>query len=180
MTGQIADCFRYQGRDVSIVEIRNGELFTPSFLHLEPSSPNTACWRGYVARFGLSDSNLVLDILHIHLMTKNFTHKKGPTINTVNPIYFTAKRMDKENEWFNNKYEGLGYHLSYTGSLLLGEGFISDLYFHGGFQSAWKYKKVIELIFVAGILRQEFDRSEEMAELRNLLNVKESKLNFSV
>lgn len=180
MTGQIADCFRYQGRDISIVEIRNGHLFTPSLFNLEPISTNTACWRGYLARFGLLDSSLVLDTLHINLITKSHTLKKGPAINGVNPTYFTAKHMTNGNEWFNNKYEGLGYHLNYTGGLLLGEGFISEFYSHGGFQSAWKYKSVLELIFVAGILRQEFDRSEEMADLRNLLNAEEAKVNFRV
>jgi hypothetical protein len=35
-----------------------------------------------------------------------------------------------------------------------------------GFQAPWKYKSVVELIFDAGILKQEFDRSEQMAGIR--------------
>jgi hypothetical protein len=39
-----------------------------------------------------------------------------------------------------------------------------------GFHPAWKYKTVIELIFDAGVLKEEFDRSERMAEIREMVS----------
>lgn len=164
MTGQIHDGFHYRGRDVSIVEIRNGGWFRPSCLDMEPVAPNTACWRGYHAQFALFDSCLVLNALHINLMTKSHRGKRGRTINGVKPKY-----TNRNSEWFNNQYEGIEYRLDYTGSLLLGEGFIRNLYSHGGFQSKWKFERVFELVFMEGFLLQEWDRSQEMEQLRNLI-----------
>jgi hypothetical protein len=155
--------FRYRGREYTLAGISEGELFDPSLLDLEPAGTCTACWRGYQAVFGLAGSRLVLDALHVNLLApgEGYERQEGPTINGVKPI---GPRV--EHDWFNNHYEGLNYHLEYGGGLLLADGFIRELYVHMGFHPAWKYETVIELIFEAGVLQQEFDRSERMAEIR--------------
>jgi hypothetical protein len=38
-----------------------------------------------------------------------------------------------------------------------------------GFHPPWKYETVIELVFDSGILKFTFDRSEQMAEIRDLV-----------
>lgn len=163
MTAQINDLFRYRGREYAVAGISEGELFDPSLLSLQPVGTCSACWRGYQAVFGLSDSRLVLDTLHISLCRgTSYLREEGPTINGVNP---TGPRPKLD--WFNNHYEGLDYHLEYTGGLLLAGGFIQKLYVHMGFHPAWKYKRVVELIFGGGRLTGEFDRSESMAEIRD-------------
>lgn len=163
MTAQIDDMFRYRGADYSVSGISEGELFDPSLLDLQPAGTCTACWRGYQAIFTVSESRLVLDTLHVNLFTagEGYERQEGPPINGVSP---TGPRG--EHDWFNNNYTGLDYHLEYDGGLLLADGFIDDLYVHMGFHPAWKYTTVIELIFANGILQQEFDRSERMAEVR--------------
>ncbi len=163
MTAQINDTFRYQDREYAIAGISEGELFDPSLLDLKPAGTCSACWRGYQAVFALSDTRLVLDALHVNLLKpeEGFLRAEGPTINGVKP-----REPKDEHDWFNNNYEGLNYHLEYTGGLLLADGFIRELYVHMGFHPAWKYENVIELIFDSGILKQEFDRSERMAEIR--------------
>jgi hypothetical protein len=163
MTAQINDTFRYRKREYDIAGISEGELFDPSLLDLKPTGTSTACWRGYLAVFALSDSRLVLDALHVNLLKpgKGYYREEGPIINGVKPGGPRA-----ELDGFNNHYEGLEYHLEYTGGLLLADGFIRKLYVHMGFHPAWKYKRVVELIFDAGIVQQEFDRSEQMAEIR--------------
>jgi hypothetical protein len=113
---------------------------------------------------------LVLETLHVNLIRpgegKNlYEHEVGPVINGVTP---TPQR--EEYDWFNNHYEGLNYHLEYSGGLLLADEFIESLYVHMGFHPAWKYKTVIELVFDAGVLKQEFDRSERMAEIREMVS----------
>jgi hypothetical protein len=163
MTAQINDAFRYRKREYAVAGISEGELFDPSLLDLTPAGTCSACWRGYQAVFALSDSRLVLDALHVNLLNpgKGYEREEGPIINGVKP-----GEPRGEHDWFNNHYEGLDYHLEYTGGLLLADGFIQKLYVHMGFHPAWKYKRVIELIFDAGILKQEFDQSEQMAEIR--------------
>lgn len=163
MTAQINDTFRYKKREFSIAGISEGELFDPSLLELKPMGTCTACWRGYQAIFALSNSRLVLDVLHVNLLKpgEGFERDEGPPINGVKPI-----ESQGEHDWFNNHYEGLQYHLEYTGGLLLADGFIDELYVHMGFHPAWKYEHVVELVFDAGIIKHEFDRSEQMAEIR--------------
>jgi hypothetical protein len=163
MTAQINDTFRYRKHEYAVAGISEGELFEPSLLDLKPAGTCTACWRGYQAAFALSGSRLVLDALHVNLLSpeQGYERDEGPTINGVKP---DGRRG--EHDWFNNHYEGLDYHLEYTGGLLLADGFIEKLYVHMGFHPAWKYEKVFELIFETGILKQEFDRSEQMAEIR--------------
>jgi hypothetical protein len=163
MTAQINDTFRYRNREYAVAGISEGELFEPSLLDLKPAGTCSACWRGYQAVFALSGSRLVLVALHVNLFTPGevFEHAEGPIINGVRP-----GKSRGERDWFNNHYEGLAYHLEYTGGLLLAEGFIEALYVHMGFHPAWKYERVVELIFEAGTLKHEFDRSERMAEIR--------------
>ena len=104
-----------------------------------------------------------MNLLNLNLLAedKGFHRQEGPSINGVTPTGSLGK-----SDWFNNHYKGLKYHLEYTGGLLLADGFIAALYVHMGFHPAWKYRHVLELIFANGVLKQEFDRSERMAELR--------------
>ena len=163
VTAQINDLFHYRNRNYSVAGISEGELFVPSVLDLMPVSTCTACWRGYRAVFGLLDKRLVLSDLHINLMKSEgrYQRQEGPDINGVK----ATDRKDKH-DWFNNHYESLAYHLEYSGGLLIADGFLRELYVHMGFHPPWKYESVFELIFEGGILKQEFDRSERMAEIR--------------
>jgi hypothetical protein len=164
MTAQFDDAFRYRKRQYAVAGISEGELFDPSLLDLKPAGTCTACWRGYIAVFALSGSRLVLDALHVNLLKpagKGYEREEGPIINGVKP-----GEPRSGYDLFNNHYEGLEYHLEYTGGLLLADGFIKELYVHMGFHPAWKYERVVELIFDAGVVKQEFDRSERMAEIR--------------
>jgi hypothetical protein len=163
VTAQIQDTFHHRNREYSLVGISEGELFDPSLLGMKPVGLCSACWRGYHAVFGLSGTRLVLDELHIYLAAPgdDLQREPGPEINGVKPAGPQGKH-----DWFNNHYRGLGYHLEYSGGLLLADGFIEELYVHMGFHPAWKYETVIELVFDAGVLKGEFDRSAQMAEIR--------------
>jgi hypothetical protein len=162
MTAQINDTFHYREREYAVAGISEGELFDPALLELNPRGVCTACYRGYMAEFAVSNTRLVLRTLQVNLLNPSeLTAEVGPTFCGVKP----TTSLD-EFEMFNNSYEGLNYHLEYTGGLLLGDGFIEDLYVHMGFHPAWKYEAVVELVFDAGILMAEYDRSDQMAEFR--------------
>ncbi|MGK7904386.1 MAG: hypothetical protein AB4352_23850 [Hormoscilla sp.] len=165
MTAQMDDIFQYRGIEYSLAGISEGELFDPAIFELKPTGPSSACWRGYIAVFAISNSHLVLDTLYVHLLEdeKSFQRKQGPVIKGITPT-------DAREEFhFNNHYKGLNYHLEYSGGLLIADGFIRELYVHMGFHSPWKYKNVIELIFTNGILQNVFDRSEQMANIRQMI-----------
>jgi len=162
MTGQISDSLRYHERDFAIAGVSDEKTwFKPSHLRLKPESPNTACWRGFYARFAILNSQLVLDDLHLFLIGEDYTPTVGPRINGVQP---SGSKVD--HDWFNNHYQGLGYPLKYTGRLLLGAGFICEHYVHMGTQLPWKYEEVHELVFKQGVLQEAFDRSAQMVAVR--------------
>ena len=156
MTAQFNDIFRYQNKEFAVAGISAGELFQPDIFDLHPIPASTACWRGYVAVYAISDSHLVLDELSVNLQ-----ERPGPAINGVMPEEPTGRFG-----LFNNLYRNLNYRFNYTGGLLIADEFIRELYVHMGFHPAWKYKTVFELIFADGRLTGEFDRSKKMAELR--------------
>ena len=175
MTAQINDSFQYRRREYAVAGISEGELFEPSLLDLKPAGTCTACWRGYQAVFAVLESRLVLDTLHVNLINRvegkpGYERVEGPVINGIVP-----GPPKKELDFFNNHYVGLKYHLEYSGGLLLADGFIESLYVHMGFHPAWKYKTVIELVFDAGVLKHEFDRSERMAEIRQMVKKSQKK-----
>lgn len=163
MTAQVDDLFEYQSAEYSVAGISEQGLFDPSLFDLRPTGISTDCWRGYQAIFALSSSHLVLHAIHVNLVIEGggYERQKGPTIHGVTP----AGPQDAHDS-FNNHYVGIEYHLKYSGGLLIANGFIDDLYEHMGFHPAWKYTNVVELIFAKGILRQQFDRSERMADIR--------------
>jgi len=163
MTAQIHDTFRHRDVEFSVAGISEDELFDPAVLGLEPAMATTACWRGYQAVYAVLETHLVVADLNVNLLEdgEGFQLKQGPTINGVTP---TGSR--RKHDFFNNHYSGLNYHLEYSSGLLLAAGFIRELYVHMGFHPPWKYKKVIELVFENGVLQHEFDRTEQVAEIR--------------
>lgn len=163
MTAQIDDMFRYRDTQYAVCGISECTLFDPSLFGLNPAGTCSACWRGYQAVFAVDDSRLVLDTLHVNLLVpgERYTREPGPPIDGVSPT-----GPHGEHDLFNNHYTDLKVHLDYSGGVLLGHGFIRELYVHMGFHPAWKYTEALELVFENGVLEAEFDRSERMAQVR--------------
>ncbi len=162
MTAQINDFFRHNENEYVLAGISEGSLFEPSILNLIPYRVPHYCNRGYYATFALSNLQIILDDLHINHVEEdeNFQRLDPPVINGVSP---TPPKGIYDGFYH---YEGLRYYLKYSGGLLLADRFIDELYVHGGFQPAWKYEKVIEFIFEDGILLNQIDRSEMIAQIR--------------
>ncbi len=161
MTAQIDDVFTYQNNAYSVAGVSDGHLFLPSDFGMSPVGTCTACWRGYKTEYALKGSQLIVDDFYVELHPDpdSYEYKEGPVINGQKPTRIT-------DDIFNNHYEGLELPVDYRGGLLLATDFVEDLYVHMGYQPAWKYRSVLELIFEEGILRDEFDRSEKMAMFR--------------
>jgi hypothetical protein len=66
-------------------------------------------------------------------------------------------------------YRDLAHVVEYTGGLLLGDGFIRELYVHMGFHPPHKYRVVHELLFERGRVTERHDRSAAMAAIRERL-----------
>jgi len=166
MTAQIPDTFLLDDQEYSIVGVNGGELFKTQDFGLNPFSPMTACWRGYICQYRLRDNRLVLNKLKIYLKTYGSSGSvdlQGPVINNVQPSF----RPPPKYEDFNNFYDELNLEIKFTGGILIGQGFIQKLYVHMGFHPAWKYQTVFELIFANGVASEVQNVSQQVEELRN-------------
>ena len=148
-----------------------GSVFDPAVFGLDPTGTCTACGRGYVATFAVLGGRLVVDALDVNLYDHangggggptGFTPRPRPSVNGVSP----SGSRGPGGGLFANRYRGLAHPLEYTGDLLIGDGFLPELYDHMRSAAAWKYRSVIELAFEDGRLRRETEKSVEMAEVR--------------
>lgn len=170
MTAQIHDSFPYQGKSYSIVGVSGQGLFKPEEYGLTPFGTCSACWRGFHCTYAIADHRLTLKTLNIGFDQKGEMVAKvgkGPMLGNKSPR--RADRSQLCGEWI---YDDPDVEIRFTGGLLLGEGFIRELYVHMGFHPAWKYRQMHELLFDSGRLTKTVDRSEFMSQVRDRMSGK--------
>jgi hypothetical protein len=150
MTAQINDTCFHRKINFTIVGISGRGLFEPARMGLRPAFMNTACWRGYVAHYSILDGELFLTSLEIAL-------DDYPPLFGVSPTPAT---------YGGYLYRGFQSPVSFTGSLLLADGFIDELFETNETHPPWKYERVREVIFDGGRALEEYDRSAQMADVR--------------
>ena len=159
MTAQIDDRVFHSRLEYSLVGVSGLGLFDPKeHLSFEPAAVCTACWRGYVAHYKVADERLYLDKLEVGLPIKSRAGK-GPEL-------FGKESSGVSKFMSLHQFENLSFLMPFSGGLLLGNGFLRELYVYMGLHHAWKYKKVVELMFEDGVLVESSDHSERMAEIR--------------
>lgn len=154
MTAQIPDEIRYMEKDYVLVGVNGRGLHAPEDFGITSHSRTTACWRGYVMKYICVNDELKLD---------------GFLVNTEDPLEINGIQPTTFKEGlglFAYQYENLGLKTQFTGTLLIGRDFISDLYVHMGFQSPWAYKTVSELFVENGDIFSSVNRSQLMEKLR--------------
>ena len=180
MTAQIHDRVLVDGDEWSLTGASGGPLFEPERHRLEPVATSTASWRGWHAVYALADDRLVLHRLDLGLKGDAEDAARAgngpllaghrPRVATVQASVHTwlgwREREVPTGEW---RYEGLGLPIPFTGTLLLGRGFLRELYVHMGFHPCWKYAETLELGFEDGQQTSRRDLSARTAELRERL-----------
>ena len=165
MTAQISDEFLLDGTTYAVAAASEDGLFDPADLGLSPTGASTANYNGYVATFAVLRQRLTLRRLRASLYVEgeHWVRFPGPPIFGVYPNDESSDPFG-----FNNVYEGLDLPLGYSGGLLVADEFIRPLYVHAGWHAAWKYRRVVELVFVNGRLTERVDRSKGIAEIRDV------------
>ena len=163
MTAQINDKLSFNKSDLDIVAIENPESFFDfDKLGLSPIATCSACWRGYIAIFAIDkDNNLILKNLYT-----NNDDKEPPIINGVEAFEINDWKENMYALAGNLAYEDINLLIPYTGSFLIGDSFIDELYVHMGFQHPFKYEYIEEFIFENGICIETRDLSKEAKERR--------------
>jgi hypothetical protein len=158
VTAQISDAVLYAESEWTLAGVNGAPLFDPAAHGMSVGPASSACWRGFVCRYALSDQGFSLEELDVALLGGGdapalFGYVPGPSLD----FAFTAT------------YRDLRAPIPFTGGLLLARGFISELYVHMGFHPAWKYQHVVEVELEEGRLRRAVDCGEAMAEIRRKL-----------
>jgi hypothetical protein len=161
MTAQIPDMVRYEGTDWSLAGIDGTGLFDPTAHDLQPVMLHTACWRGYVCTYAVEDARLRLAHLTIGLEGGERALDAGGRWTRLPAL---RREWSGQGVAWEMDFEGLD--IAFTGSLLLGDGFIRELYVHMGFHPAWKYERVVRLALRDGVVTDAVDESGAYARLR--------------
>lgn len=161
MTAQVFDTIIYHGQPYSLVARTGGRLFDPTEHDLHPVAVSTANWAGHICTYQVTD-----DRLYLESVTMGLGHDERLAIQRGEGIELFGVAPVLAEGGYQAWYEGLHHALPYSGVLTLAIDFIPELYVHMGFHPPWKFRTVIDLMFKAGRLIQETDRSADMAQMR--------------
>ena len=167
MTAQAPDRFTYRHKEYSLAGINGTGLFNPDEHEMKLRSPNTACWRGFEAHYAIRDEQLRMIGLKICAHDMDTL----PLLLYGSPLQlFSDAQQQVDHEFFDGMYQDCPDAVPFTGGILLGSGFIQELYVHMGYHPAWKFHEVHELVFQKGSLVKETNCSEQMEEFRQRFN----------
>jgi hypothetical protein len=182
MTAQISDTFLYRKKPHALGGINGSGLFDPTQHGVEVAVDCcTACYRGFYCTYEVADSSLFLTQVNLFLSPDDeatAAHGEGPKLFGKVPRRYTIRghftnpatgEVKTSLESPDFVVDGFRELVPFTGGLLLGDGFIWEMHVHMGFAPAYKFRVVYELVFDAGRLTAEHDRSAQMAEFREML-----------
>lgn len=182
MTAQISDKIKYQGEFYKLAGLNGTGLFDPISQGIKVVSITTACWRGYYCIYEIADQALYLTQVNLGLSRDDWEaiecgecpklFGKTPRSYTVHGRSRDLHTGEIETSWESPDFmvDGLWELVLFTGGMLLGDDFIEEMYVHMGFHPAYKYRIVYELVFEGGRLVEEYDRSEKMIEIRQMIS----------
>jgi hypothetical protein len=155
MTAQMPDQFLYKEESFVLIGFKGSNLFNPEDYGIYPIMASTACYRGFVASYTITDQQLILNGLMLRSQEEKLTEiNERATIKWKSPM------------GFNFMYRDLNFPIKFTGFILLGKDFIDEMYVHMGFQRPISFETVIEFQFKDGEIVAVNDFSELIAKLR--------------
>lgn len=161
MTAQVNDTVMLKGQAFALIGVEGKGLFQLSDVGLKAERMSTACHRGFFCVYIVKDSLLVLQEL-----TFRVAYLKELALKSGKETVF-GRIPQASGGWMDGLFLGnLSEPIRFSGGLLLGDGFIQELYVHMGFQAPYKYQRVFELTLEGGVLLDVQDRSEQMAKIR--------------
>ena len=155
MTAQIPDTFLLDGKEYALVGQRGDKLFEPGEHGVAVMPMHTACWRGYVATYSVTDAVRLVEV-ELQMAEPD----RGRTLFGVRPKKYKDGRAT---------YRKLEQLVEFSGGLLLGDDLVPELSVHMGFQRPYKWRVVHELIVERGRVVERHDRSAAMAAIREKL-----------
>jgi hypothetical protein len=171
MTAQFSDTVIFEERHYALAGVNGEGLFEPQAHGFTPAGSCSACWRGYVCTYGLRTNQLVLEGLCINnglLEGRSYQASPPPAFGGC-----LTRPRDSLVKLFDLEYSDVNLPIVFSGGILIGTEFIRELYVHGGFHPAWKFRRVHELIFHDGMLTEHRDVSNAVCALRKSIESKD-------
>jgi hypothetical protein len=147
MTAQIEDKVFFRGCEYSLIGINGGDLFSPEQYGMQPEMIHTACYRGFMPKYELTEQCLYLRELALREKDNNYRPIGG---------------VVPENNSYTGFYTGLDVLIPFTGKIRLAKDLISEFYIHMGYQKATAFETVLDITLEDGRLVEVKDRSEEI------------------
>src|SRR5262249_8997576 len=138
LTAQFSDQVRFAEAEWALAGANGTGLFEPSDHGVTVRVANTACWRGFVCTYAVSDG----------LLTRN--DRDGATDGSLPRLFGWEPRGKNLPLGFTDSYRSMGGPGHFTGGLLIARNFLQEHYVHMGFHPAWKYADVVEIEFDTG------------------------------
>lgn len=151
MTAQIPDTFFFRGDPYSLIGIDGGNLVSPEQFGMEPQMIHTACYRGFFAKYELTEGALYLREL---------------TLREKNENYLPIEGIEPSKGEHQATYHNLSVVVPFTGKIRLAKDFIEELYIHMGYQKPSAFKTVLDITLKDGRVVEIKDRSKEMEQKR--------------
>ena len=189
MTAQIHDTVFFDNNIYDLIGGDESKLASPEMFGMRAQMIHTACYRGCIFRYEISEGLLVLREMVI--MTAD--GKYEPICGIEPEIMKDYEEVGKET--FDGatiitmhggpypgaaEYKGLSVNIPFTGKLRIARDFIQDMYIHMGFQKPSAYATVIDIVFHAGKVAEIIDRSAETEKIRGAFKKKYKKNGLEV
>ena len=160
MTAQIPDTYIFHEDEYRYVASEPRFDFTPRSLGLEPESISSACWRGFFCTYEISEKGFKLKDFYVHTKDDKYPSidNNAELISHVG-IRGIAGTITKEKNGYRY-YKDVYFPIDFTGSILVGKGFLKHYYLHLGYQRFYTYETLIEIVIANGKVVKMLDRSE--------------------
>lgn len=161
MTAQIPDYYIYKNDEYKIVALSKSMNFNPQNYGIIPEEwISTACYRGYWCTYCIEDKILYLKNLSVICKDDIYPSFRGVHASKLEEVGFSDYYV----------YKNVNMPMQYTGRIVLGKDFLREYYIHMGYQRAWSYETLLEMVFENGVLLDVIDHSNEMKEIRKKID----------
>jgi hypothetical protein len=161
VTGQVSDHLRLGDRRWDVAAIDGDGLFDPADVGIESVAASSANWRGFVCGYAVVDDRFVLEDLWL----SGLSTLHGQQVTMLPQLLGVVP--EPADDWGGDlRLRGVNLSVTFSGRLLVGNGFLDELYEHMGFHPAWKFEEVRELHVEQGRVTADVDRSQRLAEVR--------------
>ncbi|NHZ60840.1 hypothetical protein [Massilia genomosp. 1] len=178
MTIQQSDTAIYNGESFALAGFSGSGLFSPAEFGIVPKALSSDCGRGFVCEYLIENSQLLLSSVNLWLDTEDVSSGPvrlfGRSLERYEEHLFTFDRggLDPRKlvpiirESSDFRVAGLREPVLFSGALLLANALIHEMDVCRGFRPASSFGVVHELIVESGTVVGAFDRSIEIARIR--------------